>query len=216
MKHGLKALAAATTLALSAGYSEAATYNFNVSWNTIISGCTATNAAAVAGGARGCYGGGTTTGTWDNVTNVLNFTGTETMHIDFQDTNPITDAVVNRTFTIDTDALLYTYVNNSCSDNTGLACGSFAQGVDGVSRPLGDVIAMGTVAVPGTTVTQTAGFVWNGVGAIRTTQTSVQNRKFTFSNLTLVPDTPQVPVPAAAWLFGSGLLGLAGAARKRR
>jgi len=25
-----------------------------------------------------------------------------------------------------------------------------------------------------------------------------------------------VPVPAAAWLFGSGLLGLAGAARKRR
>jgi hypothetical protein len=27
---------------------------------------------------------------------------------------------------------------------------------------------------------------------------------------------PQVPVPAAAWLFGSGLLGLAGTARRRR
>jgi len=28
--------------------------------------------------------------------------------------------------------------------------------------------------------------------------------------------TPTVPVPAAAWLFGSGLLGLAGTARRRR
>ncbi|MFT3931295.1 MAG: VPLPA-CTERM sorting domain-containing protein [Spongiibacteraceae bacterium] len=28
--------------------------------------------------------------------------------------------------------------------------------------------------------------------------------------------TPEVPVPAAAWLFGSGLLGLAGTARRRR
>jgi hypothetical protein len=31
----------------------------------------------------------------------------------------------------------------------------------------------------------------------------------------VVPTTPTVPVPAAAWLFGSGLLGLAGATRKR-
>jgi len=30
------------------------------------------------------------------------------------------------------------------------------------------------------------------------------------------PVTPTVPVPAAAWLFGSGLLGLAGTARRRR
>ena len=29
-------------------------------------------------------------------------------------------------------------------------------------------------------------------------------------------DAPAVPVPAAAWLFGSGLLGLAGTARRRR
>lgn len=31
-----------------------------------------------------------------------------------------------------------------------------------------------------------------------------------------VPPTPQIPVPSAAWLFGSGLIGLAGAARKRK
>ncbi|HSB94978.1 MAG TPA: VPLPA-CTERM sorting domain-containing protein [Spongiibacteraceae bacterium] len=30
------------------------------------------------------------------------------------------------------------------------------------------------------------------------------------------PPAPTVPVPAAAWLFGSGLLGLAGTARRRR
>lgn len=35
------------------------------------------------------------------------------------------------------------------------------------------------------------------------------------TNLT-VGTTPAVPVPAAAWLFGSGLVGLAGAARRRR
>lgn len=32
---------------------------------------------------------------------------------------------------------------------------------------------------------------------------------------TEAPATPTVPVPAAAWLFGSGLLGLAGMSRKR-
>lgn len=31
----------------------------------------------------------------------------------------------------------------------------------------------------------------------------------------LTADAPEVPVPAAAWLFGSGLLGLAGTARRR-
>jgi hypothetical protein len=36
-------------------------------------------------------------------------------------------------------------------------------------------------------------------------------RDFQFTPAT----TPTVPVPAAAWLFGSGLLGLAGAARRR-
>ena len=30
-----------------------------------------------------------------------------------------------------------------------------------------------------------------------------------------VVDTPQVPVPAAAWLFGSGLIGLVGVARRK-
>jgi len=35
-------------------------------------------------------------------------------------------------------------------------------------------------------------------------------------NVSIVADVNAVPVPAAAWLFGSGLLGLAGAARRKK
>jgi hypothetical protein len=35
-------------------------------------------------------------------------------------------------------------------------------------------------------------------------------------NATLIPTPKAVPVPAAAWLFGSGLIGLLGAARRRK
>lgn len=35
-------------------------------------------------------------------------------------------------------------------------------------------------------------------------------------NVTITADAPAVPVPAAAWLFGSGLLGLVGVARRRK
>lgn len=49
------------------------------------------------------------------------------------------------------------------------------------------------------------------------TWTSYQYNHFLKSAYTMsfTPTAP-VPVPAAAWLFGSGLLGLAGAARRRR
>ena len=32
----------------------------------------------------------------------------------------------------------------------------------------------------------------------------------------VIPDTPEIPVPAAVWLFGSGLMGLVGVARRRK
>lgn len=38
----------------------------------------------------------------------------------------------------------------------------------------------------------------------------------TLRTFTLSPTAPAVPIPAAAWLFGSGLIGLAGSARRRR
>jgi hypothetical protein len=36
------------------------------------------------------------------------------------------------------------------------------------------------------------------------------------ADLVMVTNVAAVPVPAAAWLFGSGLLGLIGVARRRR
>lgn len=41
------------------------------------------------------------------------------------------------------------------------------------------------------------------------------DEQFVVANVTNGRDTPEVPVPAAAWLMGSGLLGLAGVARRR-
>lgn len=38
---------------------------------------------------------------------------------------------------------------------------------------------------------------------------------FIGTTVTITPITPEVPVPAAVWLFGSGLLGLIGIARRR-
>lgn len=47
-----------------------------------------------------------------------------------------------------------------------------------------------------------------------TTERSAQGNATT--TYTIAQATPEVPLPAAAWLFGSGLLGLAGTARRRR
>ena len=37
-----------------------------------------------------------------------------------------------------------------------------------------------------------------------------------WTGATMTPNTPAVPVPAAVWLFGSGLLGLVGVARRKK
>ncbi len=42
-----------------------------------------------------------------------------------------------------------------------------------------------------------------------------QSGEFLVVDVKAQPDVPQVPVPAAAWLFGSGLMGLVGVARRR-
>jgi hypothetical protein len=49
-----------------------------------------------------------------------------------------------------------------------------------------------------------------------TTEKSAQGNATNTYTITPNPAAPTVPVPAAAWLFGSGILGLAGTARRRR
>ncbi len=56
----------------------------------------------------------------------------------------------------------------------------------------------------------------NADGTLNVTLTATKG-DFYFDDATLViHDIPAVPVPAAVWLFGSGLLGLVGVARARR
>ena len=42
------------------------------------------------------------------------------------------------------------------------------------------------------------------------------NANFDMTSVTITAVTPAIPVPAAVWLFGSGLLGLVGVARRRK
>jgi hypothetical protein len=42
------------------------------------------------------------------------------------------------------------------------------------------------------------------------------NREVDFQNIGFTAEVSQIPVPAAAWLFGSGFLGLIGVARRRK
>ncbi|MFT3931188.1 MAG: VPLPA-CTERM sorting domain-containing protein [Spongiibacteraceae bacterium] len=200
MKHSLKAILAASAVALAAGSAHAATYTFDTTWNNTIFGC------------NSCTGLGSGTGTFDTATNVITISGLEHLHIAF-DGLPASDADITRTYTIDTDgangasAPTLTYVTTLCGPAGAPACASPAQAI-GATVPFGSLIYT-NMAVDHTGVA----FVWNMADSIQAINGTVNMRDFAFTNVQLAP---AVPVPAAAWLFGSGLLGLAGTARKRK
>jgi hypothetical protein len=85
-------------------------------------------------------------------------------------------------------------LNFTISDVTGDSINSYAIG-SGLKPSSGDFFAA-----------HIAGFTYNGVTYDGSTDTT--SAQFAGS-------TPAVPVPAAAWLFASGLLGLVGVARRR-
>jgi hypothetical protein len=75
-----------------------------------------------------------------------------------------------------------------------------------------------TGVVPGTAVTL-YGVTGNGIAGASTTAFSLGTLNFSLANDTLTftgnGGTAPVPLPAAVWLLGSGLLGLAGVGRRR-
>jgi hypothetical protein len=55
----------------------------------------------------------------------------------------------------------------------------------------------------------------NGFDGFPSIDFNYLDEQFVVTNLSRERSTPEVPVPAAAWLFGSSLIGLAGVARRR-
>jgi hypothetical protein len=57
----------------------------------------------------------------------------------------------------------------------------------------------------------------DGIGGDPMTSPALDGHNFNFDILSLhVDSVSAVPIPATVWLFGSGLLGLAGVARRKR
>ena len=69
-----------------------------------------------------------------------------------------------------------------------------------------------------TVVDQTSGLILNGSGVLTGNSFDATPARWSFSSVNtndFSMTLAAVPVPAAVWLFGSGLLGLAGAARRK-
>jgi hypothetical protein len=99
----------------------------------------------------------------------------------------------DQTFTLDaTTGVGNLGVGTNCQGN-GIACGGVGPNFNGPIDAGGAIVA----------------------GTQHWVVTTPQFGSPTFSPVLTAQQTPTVPVPAAAWLFGSGLLGLAGAARRR-
>ncbi len=143
------------------------------------------------------------TATLDTTAGVLDILLTDTVTLSFIVTSATYTEhdVVNGTLT--GNSFLWASGTNTSSACTGSGIwGSLCQSLVGSTAltPNQNPIAFDLSAGGLTTFTTTR---LSGSGQPQTT------------TYTLTNTTPAVPVPAAAWLFGSGLLGLAGVARRR-
>lgn len=86
--------------------------------------------------------------------------------------------------------------------------------VAGISPGCAGVPASGTVLTGDTTPAHSIAL--SGTTSWTTTPVGISGQPAYKGDAFSFTATPAVPVPAAAWLFGSGLLGLAGTARRRR
>jgi len=151
-------------------------------------------------------------GTWDDVSNTGQWTG-ETTIPQF-----VTTMHYTQTFTMDENTGLGRLnIFSACTDNTGSAC-------QGLLNPLSGVL-LNTVVEPTDPneykkklpFSPTDG--WAGqwtLQAHRAVIDPVGNTSIEYVPIAFDVTIPAVPVPAAAWLFGSGLAGLFASTRRRR
>jgi len=160
-------------------------------------------------------------GTWDDVTNLGSWSGTTTIP-SFATTMHYT-----QTFTMNEATgvgTLNQFDIATCTDNTGSACAGLSSAFMGPLKNTAVNPADPNDYKKQLPFTPTSG--WSGQWTLQINRTFTNPDGTTglafipvpmnvcFPNLEGCP--PTVPIPAAAWLFGSGMLGLAGAARRRR
>jgi hypothetical protein len=139
----------------------------------------------------------TFTGTLDDSTGAytLNFANF-TAHVDvFSGTYVANIVTVGQVYTGTGNSTVTRTVTSATCTGAKLICG-----------------AQPTAPISGTLAFLASGSTISGtLDTAQATQGGTATSTYSFTG-----SAPEVPVPAAAWLFGSGLLGLAGAARRRR
>ena len=185
--------AAVTMTALASMGANATTYNFDVVQTSSTSG-----AASGTGTLNG-------TGTWDDSTGAVVITSAGTNNITVGPTTYALTITAEADFSGNTGSpFAPTSGQNaltSCSDTVGgFLCNQSGVGTFTAFSSVG-----GSFDATGGTLTSVS---INGSGS----QSATTDTTYNISNV----NVSAVPLPAAAWLFGSGLVGLAGVARRRR
>lgn len=100
-------------------------------------------------------------------------------------------------------------------DGTTFTATGGTQTYTGCTEPADAVPGCTSIAVGAELPAAMSGSLTLAGGSLSAAQTDANSGAVSSYTYTFGPGTPAVPVPAAAWLFGSGLLGLAGTARRR-
>ncbi|WP_101759882.1 VPLPA-CTERM sorting domain-containing protein [Oceanicoccus sp. KOV_DT_Chl] len=179
---------ASTALAVVAAQSQAALLEVSLSINGTVSG------AAIGGATGSITGSGM--GALDSNTGIISFSSV------VNSVTPVTNVFIHYVGTIDTIAQTTSYISTACIEGGGILpnCGGRLLGYPEVIGHVSETFS-GAASGVGDVLTLVAVSDWgSGISAVTT---------YTFT----VPNP--VPVPAAAWLFGSALVGLAGIKRKK-
>jgi len=206
-----------TLLALSilaaAGSANATTWDLDLSTNTFF--------AAANGNLTMAY-----TGNYDDVAGTGSITGVTTLAA-FNVVMNITGETFNMNTATGNGTLNKVQAPATCTDNStpaGASCGAFTAVLKG---PIYNAINFSQNTIPGVgdfntstgnafTPIDGGSFTWTAVIQTLDNASGLLVLNQLPLSVTLHAQQTAVPIPAAAWLFGSGLFGLAGTARRRR